>query len=109
MSSIKILRINKENYAKFLEMIHYRITGLAYGEESKRDIVSENIDYAYILENDNFYVYSALIDNKMVGYLAAGIIPWEKSNIHEQLTFLYQTHFSRKTRTCSCRRSNSQC
>ncbi|SRR6056297_1927973 len=75
MSNIKVVKINKENYGKFLEMIHYRITGKAYQEESKRDIVRENIDYAYILENENFYVYSALINNQMVGYLAAAIIP----------------------------------
>jgi ribosomal protein S18 acetylase RimI-like enzyme len=75
MSNIEIVRVNKKNYASFLEMIHFRITGKSYKEKSDRDIVSENIDFSYILENESFYVYSAIVDNKMAGYLSAGVIP----------------------------------
>ena len=75
MSNIEIVRITNRNYKKFLEMIHFRITGEEYSKDCKRDVVKENIDYKFVLENESFFVYSAVIDKKMVGYLSASIIP----------------------------------
>ncbi len=75
MNNIEVIRITEKNYDDFLKMVHFRITKEEYSKDSKRDVVLENIEYFHILENDSFYVYSAIIDNKMVGYLCAGVIP----------------------------------
>ena len=73
--SIEIVRINKTNYRDFLKMIHYRVTGELYDERNERNLVSENIDYGYVLDNKDFYLLAAKVDGIMAAYLAGSIIP----------------------------------
>ncbi len=70
-----VVRVNRDNYKEFLKMIHLRVTGDRYCKEATRDLVKENISYANILDNKSFYVYALKVNDEMVAYIAASVIP----------------------------------
>jgi len=74
---ISIIRVTKENYSLFTELIEQRRTqkksnDLSYYENNDMKKFFE--DY-HILESDTFFIYAAHMDNQFVGYINVVMIP----------------------------------
>jgi len=69
-----IVRVNKENYALFDDMVYFRINNR---EKTTTEQIEPNNYTAncVMLNNENLHVYAAQVDNRFVGWISAVFIP----------------------------------
>lgn len=79
MSEIEIVEVTTKNYSEFMDMIHWRVTGKRVSELRRSGelpaYTNEELSYGECLDTDYFFVYAAKMNNEMVGYINASIIP----------------------------------
>jgi ribosomal protein S18 acetylase RimI-like enzyme len=79
-----IVKVNKDNYAMFEEMVFFRINERDKNAEELKE--AQDFSEAYeTLENTNIYVYAAKLANKFIGWIAIVYIPKIKPNCNGYL------------------------
>ncbi len=69
---MKTVRINKDNYHLFDNMIYWRINDQ---ERSVDDVARISKDIENELINPNLYIYSVVLNDKMVGWISLIYMP----------------------------------
>jgi ribosomal protein S18 acetylase RimI-like enzyme len=69
-----IVKIDKNNYSLFDEMVFFRKNGRERNENEKTNIQIDNKIYD-TLEDKNLYVFAAQIEQKFIGWISAVYIP----------------------------------
>ncbi len=67
-----IVRISESNYGSYDNMIYWRVNGT---ERKPEDLCLVSKEIQAELKNDNVYIYSAILDGKMVGWITLVYIP----------------------------------
>lgn len=79
MSEMKLIKVTSKNYSEFKDMIYWRVTGKRAQEQRDSGellpYTEETLSYGNCLDSDYFFVYAAMIEDEMVGYINASLIP----------------------------------
>ena len=79
-----IVKVDKNNYLLFDEMVFYRKNGRERSEKEKSEVIIDNMVYE-TLEDKNLYVFAAKMEEKFIGWVSAVYIPkisWTNGNGH---------------------------
>ncbi|ERJ11952.1 GNAT family N-acetyltransferase [Haloplasma contractile] len=76
---IEIIEVKKKNYSEFMDMINWRQSGVRAKELRKEDKLNpysiQQLSYGDCLTSNHFFIYAAKVNNEMVGYINACVIP----------------------------------
>lgn len=76
MKHYQIVRINRENYSKFDDMVYWRINKRERIKEEMLEATKPDLSGMHeTLTNPNLYVYAALDADKFVGWISIVYIP----------------------------------
>ena len=69
-----IVRVCRENYLMFHDMVFERVHGREKTEDERKEICDFDLAYA-ALDNDGLYVFAALAENRFIGWISIVYIP----------------------------------
>lgn len=74
---IKIIQIQEQDFPAFSQLLEWRRTGQEEGDATnyQTEKVMNFMDQYRVLKSDQFFIYAAKVENKLVGYINAILIP----------------------------------